>query len=103
MDSAKATREGIHPLDGELAKIDAIKDMPTFWSETARLMKMGPDIMFSFDIEPDQKISTKEACTFAQGGMSLPNKEYYLDSNAMMQTIRGKIFNLCKKHFRANA
>ena len=90
IDSAKATKEGIHPLDAELAKIDAIKDMPSFWSEAARLMKMGPAIMFSFDIEPDQKISTKEACTFAQGGMSLPNKDYYLDSSVVMQQIRDK-------------
>jgi putative endopeptidase len=99
MDSAKATKEGIHPLDNELAKIDAIKDMPSFWSETARLMKMGPDIMFSFDIEPDQKISTKEACTFGQGGMSLPNKDYYLDSTAMMQMIRAKYLDYVKNIF----
>jgi len=99
MDSAKATKEGIHPLDGELAKIEAIKDMPSFWSETARLMKMGPDIMFSFDVEPDQKISTKEAPTFAQGGMSLPNKEYYLDTSASMQIIRNKYMDYLKNIF----
>ncbi len=99
LDSNKATKEGIHPLDGELAKIDAIKDMHTFWSETARLMKMGPDIMFSFDIEPDQKISTKEAATFAQGGMSLPNKNYYLDSSSAMQTIRTKYMDYLKNIF----
>ncbi len=90
MDSVKATAEGIHPLDGELAKIDEIKDMHSFWTETSRLMKMGPDVMFSFDIEPDQKVCTKEAATFAQGGMSLPNKGYYLDSSKAMETIRGK-------------
>lgn len=99
VDSAKATKEGIHPLDAELAKIDAIKDMPSFWSETARLMKMGPDIMFSFDIEPDQKISTKEACTFSQGGMSLPNKDYYLDSSKMMEVIREKYLDYVKNIF----
>lgn len=99
MDSIKATKEGIHPLDDELSKIDAIKDMQSFWSETARLMKMGPDIMFSFDIEPDQKISTKEACTFAQGGMSLPNKEYYLDTSKVMQSIRNKYMEFVEKIF----
>lgn len=99
MDSAKATKEGIHPLDDELAKIDGIKDMTSFWSETARLMKMGPDIMFSFDVEPDQKISTKEACTFAQGGMSLPNKEYYLDTTPMMKMIRGRYLDYVKNIF----
>ncbi|HTB32441.1 MAG TPA: M13 family metallopeptidase [Bacteroidia bacterium] len=99
MDSDKATKEGIHPLDAELANIDAVKDMHSFWSEAARLMKMGPDIMFSFDIEPDQKISTKEAPTFAQGGMSLPNKEYYLDTSKAMQTIRYKFLDYMKNIF----
>jgi len=99
MDSAKATKEGIHPLDNELAQINAIKDMPSFWSETARLMKMGPDIMFGFDIETDQKISTKEACTFSQGGMSLPNRNYYLDTNAAMKEIRKKFIAYVKTIF----
>jgi len=99
MDSAKATKEGIHPLDEELAKIDAIKDMHSFWSESARLMKMGPDVMFSFDIEPDQEISTKEACTFAQGGMSLPNKFYYLSPDSAMQKIRNKYVAYLKNIF----
>jgi putative endopeptidase len=99
MDSVKATKDGIHPLDEELAKIDAIKDMPSFWSESARLLKMGPDIIFSFDIEPDQKISTKEAATFGQGGMSLPNKNYYLDSSQAMQTIRVKYITYLKNIF----
>ncbi len=99
LDSAKATKEGIHPLDDELAKIDAIKDMHTFWSESARLMKMGPDILFSFDVEPDQKISTKEAATFGQGGMSLPNKDYYLDSSRAMKQIRTKYLEYVKNIF----
>jgi len=99
MDSAKATKEGIHPLDNELAKIDAISDMHSFWPEAARLMKMGPDIMFSFGIEPDQKISTKEACSFGQGGMSLPNKDYYLSPNPAMQQIREKYMAYLKNIF----
>jgi putative endopeptidase len=99
MDSMKATKEGIHPLDDELAKIDAIKDVHSFWSEAARLMKMGPDIMFSFDIEADQKVSTKEAVTFGQGGMSLPNKNYYLDTSKAMRTIRDKYMVYLKNIF----
>jgi putative endopeptidase len=99
MDSVKATKDGIHPLDDELAKIDAIKDMPSFWSEAARIMKMGPDIMFSWDIEPDQEISNKEAATFGQGGMSLPNKEYYLDTIQAMRVIRAKYMDYLKNIF----
>ncbi|HTA27283.1 MAG TPA: M13 family metallopeptidase [Bacteroidia bacterium] len=99
MDSVNATKLGIHPLDEELAKIDAIKDMHSFWSETARLMKMGPDVMFSYDVEPDQKISTKEALTFGQGGMSLPNKHYYVDTTKSMATIRAKYLDFVKNIF----
>ncbi len=99
MDSVKATKDGIHPLDDELGKIDAIKDMPSFWSETARLLKMGPDIMFGFDIEADQKISNKEALTFSQGGMSLPNKFYYLSPDSAMQKIRDKYMVYLKNIF----
>jgi putative endopeptidase len=99
MDSAKQTREGIRPLDVELAKIDGIKDIHSFWGETAHLMKMGPDVMFSFDIEPDQEISNKEAATFAQGGMSLPNRDYYLDTSRAMRQIRDSYMVYLKNVF----
>jgi putative endopeptidase len=99
MDSAKATKEGIHPLDGELAKINAIKDMPSFYSETARLQKMGVNVMFSFDVEADQKISTKEAVTFAQGGIAMGDKNYYLDTTRAMRVIRSKYMVYMKQIF----
>ncbi len=99
MDSAGMTKAGVTPLMDEFKKIDAIHDNQSLWSEAARLDKMGTDVMFDFGVSPDDKISTKEVCEFGQGGMSLPNKTYYLLDNPRMQMLRGAFLDYGKKMF----
>jgi putative endopeptidase len=99
MDSDKTTKEGITPLNPELEKIKAIHDDKSFWTEVASLMKMGPDVMFGFGVGQDAKNSTKEICQTSQGGISLPSKDYYLDSTPRMMKIRAAYFDYVQKLF----
>jgi len=99
MDSNGMNKAGIAPLLDEFKKIDAINDIPSLWSEVAHLKKMGPNIMYGFGISPDDKISDKEICEFGQGGMSLPNKDYYLADNPRMQKMREAFLGYGKQMF----
>ncbi len=99
MDSNKLNKEGISPLKDELSKINAISDNKSLWTESAHLMKIGPDVMFGFGAGQDSKISTKEVCMFGQSGISLPTKDYYLDTTMRMRQIRAGYFNYVKLLF----
>jgi len=96
-DSIGMNKAGITPLQDEFNRIDAINNTTAFWGETARLQKMGTDVLFGMDIEPDDKLSDKEVCAFAQGGLSLPNRNYYFDPN--FKPIRDSFSAFAKKIF----
>lgn len=87
MDTVTRNKQGIEPLQDELNRIDAISDNKSLWAESARLMKLGINVMFGFDVEQDSKISSKEICVIGQGGTSFPQKEYYLSTDTGMLQI----------------
>jgi len=90
LDSAKLNKDGVTPLNDELAKINAITDTKSLWDESSKLMSMGANVMFRVGVGPDDKISSKEVFGIAQGGMLLPSKDYYVDTTARMKNIRAK-------------
>jgi putative endopeptidase len=96
-DSVGMNKAGISPLAGEFAKIDAINNFTMFWGETARLQNIGINVLFGAGIEPDDKISDKEECAFGQGGLSLPNKNYYFDPN--FAPVRDEFMKFAGKMF----
>jgi len=96
-DSVGQNKAGISPLQDEMAKIAAINNTTSFWGETARLQNMGINALFGSGIEPDDKLSDKEACAFEQGGLSLPNKNYYLDPN--FAPVRDEFLKFAGKMF----
>jgi len=96
-DSVGETKAGISPLAGEFARIDAVNSPASFWGETAHLQNIGIGVVFGAGIEPDDKLSDKEAFTFGQGGLSLPNKNYYFDPR--FEPIRSAFIDYATKMF----
>jgi putative endopeptidase len=86
MDSERAEKEGAKPLDPAFARIAAVKDVPGLMSAVAWLQgrtggggRGGPaGVMFRAGGLPDPKNSTTTIATIAQGGISLPDRDYYL-------------------------
>ena len=88
MDSVTIEKLGIEPVKPILAKIDAIKtdkDLINFVSES---FKNGQGDLLGFGIEPDDKISSKNALIFTQTGLKLPERSYYLDQDDKAKKIR---------------
>ncbi len=78
MDEARVEQLGIKPLEKALAEVRAVKTR----SDLARLMgKSAGGVQFSlFDvgIGPDDKDPNRYVIQVAQGGLGLPDRDYYL-------------------------
>src|SRR5213075_3406519 len=63
--------------EDELKRIDAIKDRADLLSAIARLHTIGVDAFFEFGSGQDAKDSTREIAQAHQGGLGLPDRDYY--------------------------
>ena len=88
MDSAAIEKAGITPLKSVLTRINNIKDTKGLIAEIAKEHTEGIGTLFSFGISPDDKNVTKEICQFGQGGLGLPDRDYYFDKDARTTKIR---------------
>lgn len=68
---------GINPITGDLAQIAAISSSDDFARTLAHLHNQSVSSVFSVYVSADQKNSEINALYAAQGGLSLPSKEYY--------------------------
>lgn len=75
MDESKA--EDLAPLRRELAAIDAIHDAPSLAVGIARLQRLDASIPFSIWAAPDFVDTTQEILHFEQGGLGMPDRDYY--------------------------
>jgi predicted metalloendopeptidase len=78
MDEAKLEQLGITPLNGELAKIAALKDKSELPALLAHLGKIGVNVPYDFGIHQDNKDSTKYVADISQSGLGMPDRDYYL-------------------------
>jgi predicted metalloendopeptidase len=81
MDEARLEQLGVTPLNGELAKIAAIKDKSELPALLAHLGKIGVNVPFDFGIHQDNKDSTKYVADIGQGGLGMPDRDYYLKAD----------------------
>ncbi|WP_136666604.1 M13 family metallopeptidase [Flavobacterium sp. H122] len=88
MDTIQIDKLGVKPLKAELAKIDAVKDIPGLLNEIAHLHTIGASPAFNFYLGQDDKISTKYALFFSQGGLGMGNRDYYFNSDKETVKIR---------------
>jgi putative endopeptidase len=76
------------PLDAEFKAIEAINDRASLLKQIARLHSMGIDVLFDFGAQPDAKDSTHELAQAAQGGLGLPDRDYYTKTDAASKKLR---------------
>ena len=77
MDSARAERAGVKPLEPTFARIAALKSTDGLAAEIARLHQRGVGVLFGFVATPDFKNSTMTIASAGQGGLGLPDRDYY--------------------------
>jgi len=88
MDEKSIEADGIRPLEPELARIAAISSPVELQSETARLHRRGVRSMFGFGSGQDDKDSTQIIAQAVQGGLGLPDRDYYTKQDATSRKLR---------------
>jgi putative endopeptidase len=82
-------KKGLGPLQAVFGQIDALQDAHKLASLVGELEAEGSSVtIFNFDVEQDDKDSTKQIAVISQSGLSLPDRDYYIVDNARFQEIR---------------
>ena len=99
MDLDTVEKLGAKPLQAQLdaiAKLRSVHDLPAF---NAAQDRRGGGAFFGIGITQDQVDSSKQIAATGQGGLTLPDRDYYLNTSERYQTIRAQYLDHMKKMF----
>lgn len=97
MDSAKIDAAGLQPLQPYLDKINAISDIPSLISTVTDFKKIGSRTLFGDYVTQDDKNSDVMTYKLVQGGIGLPEREYYFKNDSTTSNIRHEYLNYIAK------
>src|SRR5256714_6125525 len=75
-------------LQDELVKIDSLKDRQDVLKEIAHLHTIGVGAFFNFGSSQDDKDSTREIAQTVQGGLGMPDRDYYTKDDEASKKLR---------------
>lgn len=87
-DSAKIEQQGTKYLQPYFEKINAIANIPSLINAVADLDKIGVSGLFENFIAQDDKNSSVMSFKLWQGGIGLPEREYYFNTDSSTSNIR---------------
>ena len=99
MDEKTVNAKGSAPLKPELDRIAAIKDKDQLIETTAYLHSLGVQALFGFSSGPDLHNASTLIANVGQGGLGLPDRDYYFDTDAKSQETRQKYVEHVTKMF----
>jgi len=88
MDEKTIEAVSTKPLGDEFKNIDAIKDRNDLLKEIAHLQTIGVDALFDFSSGQDAKDSTHEIAQAVQGGLGMPDRDYYTKTDEASKKLR---------------
>jgi putative endopeptidase len=88
MDSAAIESAGWKPIAADLQRVDALSDAAGFQAELSRLHASGVGGLFGFGSGQDAKNSTQVIGQLSQGGLGLPDRDYYLNDDDKSKKTR---------------
>jgi putative endopeptidase len=89
MNTSLVEQEGLKPLEPAFKRIDAMKDAQQLAPLASELEAEGNSMpLFEFGVQQDDKDSSKQIASIFQGGLSLPDRDYYIVDNQRFQDIR---------------
>jgi predicted metalloendopeptidase len=100
MDTATIDKKGIAPIRPELDQINAMESRADVVAELIRLHRLGIPVVFQFGGTPDAKDSTKTIAALGQGGLSLPDRDYYLKTDPKSVETRQRFQQHVQKMFQ---
>jgi putative endopeptidase len=90
MDEKLIDRVGVGPLSPEFDAINGITSLAGLQREVAHLQMIGVDAMFDVGEMQDFKDSSRVIGIAQQGGLGLPDRDYYLKQSPKFKQIRAQ-------------
>ncbi|HRH46337.1 MAG TPA: M13 family metallopeptidase, partial [Pyrinomonadaceae bacterium] len=100
MDEAAIEKADVKPLLPHFAKIAKIKTVKELQTAIAEFHKAGVGMFFGFGGGADAKNSSMTIANASQGGLSLPNKDYYTKDDAKSKETRDKFVEYMTNMFK---
>ena len=88
MDEKSVNSKGIDALKPELDRVRAVEDKPGLIDEIARAHMMGASSLFAFYSLPDLHNADQVIANIDQGGLTMPDRDYYLKDDEKTKGIR---------------
>lgn len=92
MDTLSIQQQGLKPLNNDLQQIERIKSANDIVNTAADFHTKGVNVLFSDYVAQDDKNSEMYAYQMSQGGLGMPNRDYYFNTDARTEGVR-KAFN----------
>ena len=99
MDETSVNKKGIEPIKADLDKINAISSKDQLMSTIGYLHTLGVRALFGFGSQPDLHNATMYIAGIAQGGLSLPDRDYYIKSDPKSTETRERYQSHVAKMF----
>jgi predicted metalloendopeptidase len=90
IDRAHRDALGYTPLQGELARIAALKDRRQLAALAAHFDAIGAGSPLSMSVQQDARQSTRHLVVISQSGLGMPNRDYYLQDDARLADTRAR-------------
>src|SRR5437660_2443567 len=88
MDEKAVDAKGLDALKPELDRISAVKDKAGLIDAIAHVHLIGPNPLFRFYSSPDLHNADMVIAYVDQGGLTLPDRDYYIKDDAKMSEMR---------------
>ena len=88
MNTEQIEAAGIAPIQPQLDRVAAIATLAQLEDEVARLHSQGARVLFFFSSAQDDKNSRQMIAVANQGGLGLPDRDYYTKDDARSKQLR---------------
>jgi predicted metalloendopeptidase len=99
MDEKTVNEKGLAPLKPELDRVAAVQDKSALIDELAHLYLVGAPSLFSFYSNADMHNADMVIAYIDQGGLSLPDRDYYIKDDARMVDMRKHLVDFVTETF----
>ncbi len=100
VDTARVNDLGLEPLRTQLEAIDSISNKSEMSRWLARSQKTGGGAPFFLFVGIDDKDATRYIPNLWQGGLGLPDRDYYFNEDESFKSIRAAYIQHLEKMFR---
>ncbi len=99
MDEVSINKLGVEPIQAEFDRISALKNLTDLQDEITHLQLIGVDACFNFGSMQDFTNSEEMIGAAMQGGLGLPDRDYYLKKDQKFEQIRNAYIHYITKMF----